>query len=428
MELSRHTPAIFPDTRTSGQLNISRNAMNCNRPVQTVGLLSAQVPRELLYALGCTPVRVFPSADKPTAAEAYLPRNFCALNRLILASFLEDGAASLDAVLFADEDDATRRLHDVWRACLPVPVWGFVEVPRAAPPPRPVPVSPGPRTGDPGRGGIGRGQPALAPTSGPGDGLAASRYAEILARTAAELEVHTGRSLDTHNLQEAITLYNQQRSLLADLKRGWLAGRVNTASYRQLRQMALTRDPLAANHRLQQTLKAIDEEGKSPETLPSPRLLLLAELAAPAGLVRLVEAAGARVVAEDSDLDERDLAEPVPAGAQTVEELLAALARAYLSKPPGPRMRDLPRRLAHISHLVAERGVQAAICAYNKFCDLYLAEFPILRAHLEGMGVPVLLLELEDEAISGQHRTRVEACLEMLNRPPTRRSPLGIST
>ncbi|NIR01100.1 MAG: benzoyl-CoA reductase, partial [Gemmatimonadales bacterium] len=64
----------------------------------------------------------------------------------------------------------------------------------------------------------------------------------------------------------------------------------------------------------------------------------------------------------------------------------------------------LPRRLAYLDELVAERSVQAAICAYSKFCDLYLAEYPSLKAHLEGLGVPALLLELEDEAVSGQHR------------------------
>jgi benzoyl-CoA reductase/2-hydroxyglutaryl-CoA dehydratase subunit BcrC/BadD/HgdB len=78
-------------------------------------------------------------------------------------------------------------------------------------------------------------------------------------------------------------------------------------------------------------------------------------------------------------------------------------------------MRDLSRRMTYLSRLVAERGAQAAICAYSKFCDLYLAEYPSLKAHLEGLGVPVLLLELEDEAVSGQHRTRVEAFLEMLH-------------
>ena len=342
---------------------------------RTVGLFSAHVPREILYALGCTPVRVFPSAEKPTAAEAYLPRNFCALTRLILASFLENGEAGLDAVIFTDEDDAARRLHDVWRRFVPLPVWGFVEVPRVA-------------------------------TS-----LAASRYADILIHTSADLEAHTGTSLDPAMLQQAIALYNEQRNLLTDLKRQWLAGSVNTATYRRLRQMALTRAPKASNQQLRRTLEATAEAPSAPSS--ALRLLLLAELAAPAGLVRLVEAHGAQMVAEDSDLDERALAESVPVDAQTVEELLAALAHAYLTKPPGPRMRDLSRRLAYLTHLVEERGAQAAICAYSKFCDLYLAEFPSLKAHLEELGIPVLLLELEDEAISGQHRTRVEAFLEM---------------
>jgi benzoyl-CoA reductase/2-hydroxyglutaryl-CoA dehydratase subunit BcrC/BadD/HgdB len=264
-----------------------------------------------------------------------------------------------------------------------VPVWGFVETPRAATP------------------------------------LAIRRYAEVLAGTLAGLEVQTGRALSGANLRRAIAMVNEQRNLLAGLKRAWLAGDLETAAYRRLRRTALTQDPLSANERLRQALpdaKGAEAHGLSDSSRPLPahRLLLLAELAAPADLVRLVEAHGARVVAEDSDLDERELSEPVPAGADTVDGLLAALAEAYLCKPPGPRMRELPRRLAYLSGLVAERGVQAAICAYNKFCDLYLAEYPVLREHLEGLGVPVLLLELEDDALSGQHRTRVEAFLEML--------------
>jgi benzoyl-CoA reductase/2-hydroxyglutaryl-CoA dehydratase subunit BcrC/BadD/HgdB len=356
-------------------------------PSTTVGLFSAQVPRELMYAAGCVPVRVFPSAAKATAAEAYLPRNFCALMRLILASFVEDQSTALDAVIFADEDDATRRLHDVWRACVPLPVWGFVEVPRAATP------------------------------------LAVSRYATLLTALAAGLEAHTGHSLTVRRLRNAIALYNKQRHMLANLRRRWLAGQVETASYRRLRRMALTEEPTVANERLEQALGQTSEalgtsEIPGPAGLsPAPRrLLLMAELAAPAGLVRLVESHGTWVAAEDSDLDERELPEPVPADAETVEGLLAALAEAYLLKPPGPRMRDMPRRLCYLSRLVGERGIQAAICAYNKFCDLYLSEFPLVNAHLESMGIPVLLLELEDESVSGQHRTRVEAFLEMVGR------------
>jgi benzoyl-CoA reductase/2-hydroxyglutaryl-CoA dehydratase subunit BcrC/BadD/HgdB len=367
--------------------------MQTNYPVdQTIGLLSATIPREFIYALGYIPVRVFPSAAKPTAAEAFLPRNFCALSRLILASFLEDGQPKPEAVIFADEDDATRRLHDVWQACVDVPVWGFLEVPRLASP------------------------------------MAARRYAELLTRLAADLGARTGRSLSLDSLRQAIGVYNQQRNCLADLKRHWLAGSLNTAPYRRLRRIALGQEPLAANQQLLQTLQAMQEMGKSPgsdaSAMTSSRgLLLLAESAAPTSLVHLVEAGGARVVAEDSDLDERDVSDPVPADADTLGGLLQTLALAYLSKPPGPRRRDLPSRLSYLSLLVAKRDVKGAICAYGKFCDLQLAEYPILRQHLEGRGVPVLLLELEDEAISGQHRTRVEAFLEMLTKGASPRQP-----
>jgi benzoyl-CoA reductase/2-hydroxyglutaryl-CoA dehydratase subunit BcrC/BadD/HgdB len=251
--------------------------------------------------------------------------------------------------------------------------------------------------------------------------LAASRYADILTCLAADLEARTGQSLTPGALRQAIALYNEQRSLLADLKRRWLAEMVSTATYRHLRRMALIRDPEVANEQLRQALKGAEGEkttfpnSGAPPSPQAPRLLLLAELAAPAGLVRLVEAHGARGVAEDSDLDERDLAGSVPADGEGIDELLLALAQAYLGRPPSPRARDLPRRLAYLSDLVAQRRITGAICAYNKFCDLYLAEFPTLQAHLKHLGVPVLLLELEDEAISGQHRTRVEAFLEMTN-------------
>lgn len=352
---------------------------NSSGPI--VGLFSAQIPRALIFALGCTPVRVFPTVGKATAAESFLPRNFCSLSRLILASFLENGTTPLDAVIFADEDDAIRRLHDVWRASVSVPVWGFVEVPRSS-------------------------------TS-----LAADRYAQVLTHLVTGLEAHTGRSLDASTLREAITLYNEQRRLLADLKRKWLSGDLNTTTYRRLRRTTLTQDPATANEAL---IRALEETKGAEKDLsvppPSHRLMVLAELAAPASLVRLVEARGARIVAEDSDLDERDLTEPVPCNEETVAGLLAALAQAYLFKSPGPRMRDMPRRFTYLAELITARDIQAALCAYSKFCDLHLAEFPALKAHFESLGVPVLLLELEDDAISGQHRTRIEAFLEMLNK------------
>jgi hypothetical protein len=118
-----------------------------------------------------------------------------------------------------------------------VPVWGFVEVPRSASP------------------------------------LAVSRYAQVLSHAAAELGAHTHTTLSVAGLLQAIAVYNQQRSLLADLKRHWLAGRVATATYRRLRRLALTQDPIRANQRLAQTLQEVpagDDERPAAPTAPCP--------------------------------------------------------------------------------------------------------------------------------------------------------------
>lgn len=345
-----------------------------------VGLLSAFVPRELLFALGCIPVRMFPTAAKPTAAEAYLPRNFCALTRNLLASFLEE-KPPVQAVIFTDEDDSLRRLQDVWAECVPVPIWGSLEVPRTD------------------------------------DAIAIRYFASGLTRLARQLELHTNEVLTARRLRAAISLYNQQRRLLLSLKASWLNGTLPTPLYRRLCRLGLTEHPQSANEVLQNQIDSLSASADAPGVAgdangSAMRLLLIAELAAPAALVRQLESQGARVVAEVSDLDELSVMQMVAETGETVDELLIALAEAYLAKTPAPRVRAPSRRLAYLTQLARERAVDAVICACSKFCDLPLAEYPLLKADMERIGIPVLLLELEDETLSGQHRTRVEAFLE----------------
>jgi benzoyl-CoA reductase/2-hydroxyglutaryl-CoA dehydratase subunit BcrC/BadD/HgdB len=78
-------------------------------------------------------------------------------------------------------------------------------------------------------------------------------------------------------------------------------------------------------------------------------------------------------------------------------------------------MRDFPRRLDYLSRLITDRGIEGVTCSYHKFCDLFMSEYPVLRKAMQDRDLPVLLLEDEGEAIlSGQHRTRLEAFLELL--------------
>ena len=52
-------------------------------------------------------------ADSLAAADGSLPRSFSVEARALLSAALE-GNLNLDAVVFLDEDDTSRRLFDVW--------------------------------------------------------------------------------------------------------------------------------------------------------------------------------------------------------------------------------------------------------------------------------------------------------------------------
>ncbi len=341
-----------------------------------VGHIYSSVPPEILHAFGRVPVRVFSSARNSADAEAYLPKNFCALAKITLASFLDDaGSHSLEGIIFADDCDAQRRLHDVWRAYASIPALAVLDLPR--------------RT----------------------DSLGQGFFAAALDHLIEQLEQQYGQRLTAGALIESIRLYNEQRELWLSLRRAWLAGRVSTARYYELRAVRLTDHPLrtkaAIAAALQAATAARDRGGQA-------RLLLMGSHHVHLGLVDAIEEDGrACIVGEESAADEREVMQSIQTNG-TRAQLVAGLAAHYLGLP-GPRQRDVPRRLDHLARLAAERGADGVICSYYKFCDLYLAEFPIVKRFFESRKIPVLLLEDEGEPmLSGQARTRLQAFIEML--------------
>lgn len=337
-----------------------------------IGYTSPYLPPEIIWACGLIPVRLRPG-DGLAAADGYLPRNFSVEVRALLAAAL-DGNLNLEAVVFLDEDDTGRRFFDVWRACADIPALGLVPLPRLD------------------------------------TDLARQRYASALIELAESLAAISGQPLTADGLCRVIDLYNEQRTLWRGLRRRWIDGGLSTGDWHDLRWLALTTDPESANVGLAVSLR------RSP--LPDPsanggsRLLILGGMNIPRQFLSFLETCGARVVAEDSEADERTLTEPIFVEDRPAVEALAA---AYLTKPPGPRPNALPCRLAAITRLLDERGVQGVIALYPKFADGYLAEYIGLAEVFRERGLPTLLLEDDGESgFSGQQRTRVEAFLEVL--------------
>jgi benzoyl-CoA reductase subunit C len=340
-----------------------------------VGYFCSYVPKEIIHAFDRVPVRVLPTAANASAAEAYLPRNFCSLVKTTLASFLEN-ESDLEAVIHADSCDALRRLHDVWRHYVDIEALHLLDLPRINTP-----------TGQ-------------------------EYFRRALRQLAEELEQRYHLRLTLQRLGTAMECYNEQRSLLQELHAAWVEGRIPSVEYYRYCSAAMTKDPLLVNAQLRDRLAEIVLN--RPPSHHNSSILVAGSLLVRPDLVEAIENHGARVVADDSCSIGRVVRGQIPLS-DDLDGMLTNIAVAYLGKSPCPRMRDFPRRLEHLSQLIASHGVQGVICSYYKFCDLFMSEYPVLRKAMQDRGIPVLLLEDEGEAIlSGQHRTRLEAFLELL--------------
>jgi benzoyl-CoA reductase subunit C len=340
-----------------------------------IGYFCSYMPKEIIHAFSKAPVRILPTAAKASVAEAYLPRNFCSLVKITLASYLEN-ESDLEAVIHTDSCDALRRLNDVWRHYVDIEALHLLDLPRINTP------------------------------------LGHEHYYHALGRLIRRLEERYDMRLAAEDLRRAITSYNEQRSLLAELEHRWSQGMIPTTDYRKLRYAALTGDPALVNAQIRDGLS------ESPEQVPpsssKARVMLVGSLLTNRELVEAVENHGAQIVAEDSCSSGRELATQIEVSTD-IDGMLRHIAAAYLDKPPCPRMRDFPTRLTYLSELIAERRIQGIICSYYKFCDLFMSEYPVLRKAMQDLELPVLLLEDEGDAtLSGQHRTRIEAFLEVL--------------
>lgn len=337
-----------------------------------MGYLSSYLPPEIIYACGLTPVRMRPGASL-AAADGYLPRNFSVEARALFASALDNGL-NLDAVIFLDEDDTSRRLFDVWRAYADIPALGLVPLPRLE------------------------------------NDLACQRYANALAALTKALTAVSSQPLTDDGLRRAIDLYNKQRALWRALRRYWIEGGLSAGDWHNLRWLALTTDPETANAELTATLHSVQLFNASATS--GPRLLILGGMDVSHQFLAFLETCDARIVAEDSEADERALSADISTHSPTP---LQDIATAYLKKPSGPRPNALAQRLANVTRLLDERCVHGVIAVYPKFADAYLAEYIQLAELFRERGVPTLLLEDDGESgFSGQQRTRVEAFLEVL--------------
>lgn len=343
-----------------------------------IGFACAYTPLALIDAAGFVPFRILPVGDAPDQAGSLLHDNMCPHVKRVLDRALAEELPDLAGLVLMNSCDAMRRLADAWRAARPDDRITLVDLPPEC-----------------------------------SDASVAYLRGE-LSRCLDTLSQWAGGDVTEHAVAASIERYNELAAGLARLVD--LAGRGKLPGGRRALQDVSNRSVTGA---VGETLALIerlegDSESSRPDGSRVPVLLFGNVLPDPEAF-ELFESCGCRIVADDLCTGSRQL---VPIELEGLGDLLLDYARAILSRPACARTIDASRPGGLAEQVLARAkdcGAKGVIVHVMKFCDPYLARLPRVQQTLREAGLPVLVLEGDCSLRSlGQHRTRIEAFVEML--------------
>jgi bzd-type benzoyl-CoA reductase N subunit len=344
------------------------------------GTLCTYVPEEILHAAGFVPVRLLPLPlplpyqGRGDTSEAHLQSYTCSLARRILEQALQGRFDFLDGVLFSHTCDTMQGLADIWRLNFPSQFVATVVQP-------------------------------VALASPHAQAYLVAELRQLMVRLEAQFDI----TITDEALRASIRLYNQNRELLSQLYA--VRERLPSVAVWQAVTAAMLMPKEEHNALLSQAIGAMTGNAAIPAQSPQTRLLLTGATLDDATLLEIIEAAGARVVADDLCTGARYFDTLVAEG-----DPLEALAQRQLQRLPCPcKHRSLDARARHLLNLAAQHHADGVIFVLKKFCEPHAWDYPYLAAALTKAGRPHLLLETEQTTPVEQVRTRVEAFLEMLH-------------
>jgi benzoyl-CoA reductase subunit C len=352
---------------------------------KVMGYTCTFIPEEILHSAGLLPYRIRGiGTTSLSIGDSYFGPVNCTFPKCMLQLAGEGSYRFLDGAIISNGCDSMRRLEECWRkagddypGALPK-YYEFFSVPHKA------------------------------------VDYSIDYYAEELKEMIATIEAHFKVDITEESLQKSIKLYNTGRKLLRKLD-----------ELRYLNKVAISGEDalsiLIASHAipredfniiLKKILAGLDKaqsvsDGKK-------RLMLIGSASDDIDFIRVIEDAGAIVVADTVCFGSRLHASLV----KEKEEPVHALAAHYLNNSICPRMLGYYKdRRAFIRDIIKKAAVDGIILQNVRFCDLHGSENGVLERDFEAEGIPCMRLEREYGPLveTGRIRMRVDAFMERIS-------------
>lgn len=349
---------------------------------KAIAYFPVYAPVELIHAAGMLPVGLNGAGDQLDIqyADARFGSFICSIVKTTLEMGLTNHLTSFDGVLFSSICDSARNLCFVMKRNFPDMYIDFLHLPHN-------------------------------PSSRSSTDFLVSEY----LRLQEQLEALNGRHVSDESLNEAIMLYNENRTLTRQLYD------VRASHPHLLRTSELYALVRAGNflpveehtQLLQRTMSDLPSRiGKQRDSV---RIVVEGSFCEqpPLDLIKILEEAGCYIVDDDFILGPRWFLDDVPVNGDP----LRALAESYSERAVYSSVRHDSRKPRHreLIEKVRRREADAVIILIAKFCEPALFDYVLFKQELEKEGIPHLLMEFEEKMFTFERlRTEIETFVESL--------------
>lgn len=340
-----------------------------------IGYFCSYVPVEIIRAAGFHPVRVS-GKEGDGCSDDVLCGNLCPYIKAVADQKMSGALDNLAGVVFTNSCDGMRRLYDAW---VKMDTSGkrfnyMIDLPKTV------------------------------------NDLSIKYYAKLLKNYKEELEKRFDLKLTVDDINSSISAYNTVREKVKLFVEKQWNGYIAQSGHEvfSVLKKGMNAVPEKFIEYLNLLLKQKDQIFDN-RKLPS--IMLWGGIVEDEGIVKIIEDAGARVVADDLCSGTRYY----DAEVAITNDPYLALAERYLTKIPCSRMTNVVERIDNVIKHMKKCSISGSIYHSLKFCDHSLLDYPLIKKEFAKFNIPLLPLNCDySKGSEGQIKTRVEAFIEQL--------------
>lgn len=235
-----------------------------------------------------------------------------------------------------------------------------------------------------------------------------------------EVEEFSGASISNEDLQNSISIFNENRTLIRQIFQDRRDGTCCVAP--GVLQDIVKSSMVMDKQEHTQLLRELLPELRAAHS-PAGKELIKVHLSghfchAPSSkLLELIEDCGAIVIDDDLFVGFRFVSTDVPVRTDAVEALCAWYQDRNTAVPCPTRVQHDINWDDYLVDSIERNGADAIVILMAKFCEPHMLYYPELRKALDARGIPHLLVETEHEGLPAETvRTRFEALFEGIRR------------